>query len=210
MQANHWYHVAGVATADGEMRLFVDGQEEGTSVDCGALRQKLDRYFIGSATGDGMGMFEGSIAEVRSASRLLMGTVRPGARRRAVRRSDRDAFLMRQVRLWNYAQSEDEIKDNMRVLLGTGAIRRLLAHQRGPGGMVFDHSSYGNPARSRATRADRRQPPDPRGPSRHKRRQTACNRRRSPPSSSLSVRPRAARRGQPRARVVACVSRGLW
>jgi len=60
-----WYHVAGVAVADGELKLFVDGQEEGTPVDIGALRQKLDRYFIGSATGDGMGMFEGVIAEVR-------------------------------------------------------------------------------------------------------------------------------------------------
>ena len=30
-----------------------------------ALRQKLDRYFVGSASGDGMGYFEGNIAEVR-------------------------------------------------------------------------------------------------------------------------------------------------
>ena len=60
-----WYHVAGVATANDEMRLFVDGQEEGTSVSVGELRQKLDRYFIGSASGDGMGYFEGNIAEVR-------------------------------------------------------------------------------------------------------------------------------------------------
>ena len=113
VEAGRWYHVAGVATADGDMRLFVDGQEEGTTVDVGTLRPKLDRYFIGSATGDGMGMFEGSIAEVR---------------------------------LWNYAQSEDEIKDGMRkVLLGTE--RGLVGYWRineGPGGMVFDHSSYGN------------------------------------------------------------------
>jgi len=47
------------------MKLFVNGQEEGTSLDIGAMRQKLDRYFIGSATGDGMGYFEGTIAEVR-------------------------------------------------------------------------------------------------------------------------------------------------
>jgi len=60
-----WYHLAGVAVADGELKLYVDGQEEGNSVDIGALRQKLDRYFIGSATGDGMSMFEGVIAEVR-------------------------------------------------------------------------------------------------------------------------------------------------
>jgi len=60
-----WYHVAGVAVADDEMRLFVDGQEEGNPVHIGALRQKLDRYFVGSASGDGMGYFEGIIAEVR-------------------------------------------------------------------------------------------------------------------------------------------------
>ena len=113
VQADHWYHVAGTATADGELRLFVDGQEEGTAADIGALRQKLDRYFIGSATGDGMGMWEGSIAEVR---------------------------------LWNYAQSEDEIKENMRKVMN-GTERGLVGYWRineGPGGMVFDHSNYGN------------------------------------------------------------------
>ena len=61
-----WYHVAGVASASGELKLYVDGQEEGQPLDLGPeLRPKLDRYFIGSATGDGMGLFEGVIAEVR-------------------------------------------------------------------------------------------------------------------------------------------------
>ena len=60
-----WYHVCGTAVASGEMKLYVDGQEEGTPADIGDLRQKLDRYFIGSASGDGMGYFEGTIAEVR-------------------------------------------------------------------------------------------------------------------------------------------------
>ena len=65
VEPGRWYHVAGGAVADGEMKLFVDGQEEGTAVDIGGLRQKLDRYFVGSASGDGMGYFEGAIAEVR-------------------------------------------------------------------------------------------------------------------------------------------------
>ena len=65
LNLGQWYHVCGTASADDEMKLFVDGQEEGNSVTVGALRQKLDRYFIGSATGDGMGYFEGQIAEVR-------------------------------------------------------------------------------------------------------------------------------------------------
>jgi len=65
IEPNRWYHVAGVAVADEEMRLYVDGQEEGASMHIGPLRQKLDRYFVGSASGDGMGYFEGNIAEVR-------------------------------------------------------------------------------------------------------------------------------------------------
>ena len=65
VEAGVWYHVAGVAVADDEMRLFVNGQEEGNPVHIGGLRQKLDRYFVGSASGDGMGYFEGTIAEVR-------------------------------------------------------------------------------------------------------------------------------------------------
>jgi hypothetical protein len=37
----------------------------GTAVDVGGLRQKLDRIYVGSASGDGMGYFDGAIAEVR-------------------------------------------------------------------------------------------------------------------------------------------------
>lgn len=108
-----WHHVAGVAVGDGEMKLIVDGQEEGQSVDIGPLRQKLDRYFVGSATGDGMGMFKGCIAELR---------------------------------VWNLALSEDDIRENMRKVLG-GTERGLVGYWRvneGPGGMVFDSSSYNN------------------------------------------------------------------
>ena len=65
VEPGRWYHVCGTAVADGEMKLYVDGQEEGTPCDIGGLRQRLDRYFVGSASGDGMGYFEGVIAEVR-------------------------------------------------------------------------------------------------------------------------------------------------
>ena len=65
VQPGQWYHVAGVAQAGGEMKLIVNGKEEGQSVDVPSLRQKLDRYFVGAASGDNMGMFEGSIAEMR-------------------------------------------------------------------------------------------------------------------------------------------------
>jgi len=108
-----WYHVAGIAQGGGEMKLIVDGKEEGSSVEIGALRPGLDRYFIGSASGDGMGMFEGSVCEVR---------------------------------LWNYALTEDEVHENMRKVL-SGTERGIVGYWRineGPGAMIFDHSSYGN------------------------------------------------------------------
>ena len=112
--AGNWYHVAATAAGNGDMRLYVDGSEEGTAVSVGgALRGKLDRYFIGSETGDGMGRFEGNIAEVR---------------------------------LWNYAQDESEIKENMRKVT-MAPDSRLAGYWRineGPGGMIFDHSSHGN------------------------------------------------------------------
>ena len=60
--ADRWYHVAGTATADDKLRLIIDGREEGTPVDIGALRPKLDRYFIGSATGDGAHLPNTSLA----------------------------------------------------------------------------------------------------------------------------------------------------
>ena len=47
------------------VQLFVDGHEEAQPQKLGALRQKLDRIYVGSASGDGMGFFEGTIAEVR-------------------------------------------------------------------------------------------------------------------------------------------------
>eukprot|EP00967_Tisochrysis_lutea_P074877 scaffold100728_cov35-Tisochrysis_lutea.AAC.1 len=62
-----WYHVAGVASNAGTVRLYVNGKEEGQAVQIltGGLRPGLDRYFIGSASGDGMAHFEGNVAEVR-------------------------------------------------------------------------------------------------------------------------------------------------
>ena len=51
-----------------------------------------------------------------------------------------------EVRLWNNALNEDEVKDNMRkVLLGTEL--GLVGYWRlneGPGAMIFDFSSYNN------------------------------------------------------------------
>lgn len=109
-----WVHVAGVASAGDEMKLYVDGQEEGQPLDLGPeLRPMLDRYFIGSATGDGMGMFDGVIAEVRLWN--------------LVRTEEEIQADMRKV-----------LTGTERGLVGYWRINE------GPGAMVFDFSSYAN------------------------------------------------------------------
>lgn len=65
LQLGNWYHVCGVATGGGEMKLFVNGKEAGQSVTIGALRGGLDRYFVGAKSGDGMKQFKGTIAEIK-------------------------------------------------------------------------------------------------------------------------------------------------
>lgn len=163
--ADRWYHVAGTANADDKLRLIIDGREEGTPVDIGALRGKLDRYFIGSATGDG--------ARSHAPRTLHPLTLSPRNPRTYPALTPHPALTLHpsalgmvltvveylmytgmgmweggiaEVRLWNTALNEDEVKDNMRkVLLGTE--RGLVGYWRlneGPGGMVFDQSSYGN------------------------------------------------------------------
>ena len=114
IEPGRWYHVAGVAVADDEMRLFVNGQEEGNPVHVGALRQKLDRYFIGSATGDGMGYFEGNIAEVRVWNLARTEEEIAGPEMRKV------------------------LNGTERGIVGYWRINE------GPGSMVFDFSSYNN------------------------------------------------------------------
>lgn len=65
VQAGRWYHVAGTATHGGMMRLYVNGVEEGQAQNIGTLTTTGDRYYIGSASGGGMGYFGGLIDEVR-------------------------------------------------------------------------------------------------------------------------------------------------
>jgi len=144
--ADRWYHVAGTATADDKLRLVIDGREEGTPVDIAALRPKLDRYFIGSATGDGAPApctSHLSLLSPRNPSPLTPHphpshpsplaplTPRTPHPPRQAQYVCTYAYIIcagmgmwegqiAEVRLWNNALNEDEVKDNMRkVLLGT-------------------------------------------------------------------------------------------
>jgi hypothetical protein len=65
VKADTWYSVAAVATDNGRMRLYVNGQEEGIVTNVGALWAEGDRFLVGSNSGHGMGWFEGLIDDIR-------------------------------------------------------------------------------------------------------------------------------------------------
>ena len=62
--AGNWYHVAGVATSDGMMRLYVNGKEEGEPVAVAEPWTAGNRYLIGHKSWNGES-FRGLIDEVR-------------------------------------------------------------------------------------------------------------------------------------------------
>ncbi|WP_114781788.1 LamG-like jellyroll fold domain-containing protein [Botryobacter ruber] len=62
--AGEWYHVAIVATQNGAMRLYVNGVEEGTTVNVGTPWSSGTQYRIGSSS-SGYGYFSGVVEEVR-------------------------------------------------------------------------------------------------------------------------------------------------
>jgi hypothetical protein len=63
--AGQWYHVAITAENNGQMKLFVNGNEEGTSLPVGTLWTGLDRFYIGNDRGAFLGNFFGTIDEFR-------------------------------------------------------------------------------------------------------------------------------------------------
>jgi hypothetical protein len=71
IKAGTWYSVVAVATNDGNMRLYVNGQREGTATTVGTLWAGGDRFIIGSNSGHGMGWFEGVIDDIRIYDRAL-------------------------------------------------------------------------------------------------------------------------------------------
>ena len=60
-----WYHVVGTAENNGVMRLYVNGDEEGTAQSINSLWEGGNGYIVGSNSGHGMGYFDGLVDEVR-------------------------------------------------------------------------------------------------------------------------------------------------
>ncbi|HWB04624.1 MAG TPA: lamin tail domain-containing protein [Verrucomicrobiales bacterium] len=59
-----WYHVTGVAANGGQMRLYVNGTEEGAALGVGNLWSSGTRWLVGSNSGNAMGFFDGRIDEI--------------------------------------------------------------------------------------------------------------------------------------------------
>ena len=67
-----WYHVAITAQNSGPMRLYVNGKEDGVSIDtAGTLWATGTRIFVGSNSGHGMGWFQGQVDDLRIYNREL-------------------------------------------------------------------------------------------------------------------------------------------
>ena len=66
IEADSWYFVVAVATNNGDMRLYVNGREEGTAITDidGTLWAGGDRFLVGSNSSHGMGWFEGIIDDL--------------------------------------------------------------------------------------------------------------------------------------------------
>ncbi len=62
--AGQWYHVAGVAANGGQMRLYVNGTEEGATAAVASLWTGGTRWLVGSNSGNAMNFFDGKIDEV--------------------------------------------------------------------------------------------------------------------------------------------------
>ena len=65
IEADTWYFVVAVATNNGDMRLYVNGREEGTAItDIGTLWAGGDRFLVGSNSSHGMDWFEGIVDDL--------------------------------------------------------------------------------------------------------------------------------------------------
>jgi hypothetical protein len=71
-----WYHVVIVAQNNGPMRLYVNGQEDGVSIDtAGTLWGSGDRIYVGSNSGHSMGWFKGLVDDLRIYDRELTASL---------------------------------------------------------------------------------------------------------------------------------------
>ncbi len=71
VEPDTWYYVAIIADNGGNVRLYVNGQEEGTATTVGTLWADGDRYHAGSNSGDAMGWLEGMIDDIRIYDHVL-------------------------------------------------------------------------------------------------------------------------------------------
>ncbi|MEW5940324.1 MAG: LamG domain-containing protein, partial [Chloroflexota bacterium] len=62
--ANTWYHVASTATGNGQLKIYVNGVEEGSVGGLGAITAAGDRYYIGPSR-SGISAYKGVMDDVR-------------------------------------------------------------------------------------------------------------------------------------------------
>lgn len=75
--AGQWYHVVATAQNGGQMRLYVNGVEEGTPAAMGTIPTSGDRYYLGSNAGSGFGTtyhLNGAVDELAIYHRVLSST----------------------------------------------------------------------------------------------------------------------------------------
>ena len=67
-----WYHVAIVAQNNGPMRLYVNGKEDGASIDtAGTLWATGTQIYVGSNSGHAMGWYQGLVDDLRNYTEIL-------------------------------------------------------------------------------------------------------------------------------------------
>jgi len=71
IEADTWYFVVSIATNNGDVRLYVNGQEEGAATTVGTLWGAGDRYHVGSNSGNAMGRLEGMVDDIRVYDHIL-------------------------------------------------------------------------------------------------------------------------------------------
>ncbi|MHC4329554.1 MAG: LamG domain-containing protein [Planctomycetota bacterium] len=71
IEADAWYFVVSIATNDGDVRLYVNGQEEGAATTVATLWGAGDRYHVGSNSGNAMGWLEGMVDDIRVYDHIL-------------------------------------------------------------------------------------------------------------------------------------------
>ena len=71
IETGQWYHLVLTASNGGQLKLFVNGQQEGTAADLTTMWQGGDRYQIGGPTGGGLGWLNGVVDETKLFHRAL-------------------------------------------------------------------------------------------------------------------------------------------